>query len=312
MKDPFVYAVRRFLEQSLLPSSKIVLALSGGPDSTALLEIIYEIRDRFLLEMHIAHVDHGWREESRIEADILRKNAEKKGVHFHFKKLNLSGSSNLEDRSREERYSFFQEVYEKVDASALILGHHKDDLAETVLKRIFEGAHLENLGGMRKSGIIRNLKVLRPLLDYEKQEIIDWLEARNISYFIDKTNQDPHFLRTRLRNDLIPLLEKHFGKKIKNNLVQLSKRAYRLKDYLESKESFGAYELDIEYILMKASKQHQVGLSQEECDLLIKALLHKKRVQVVRKEGTWIASRGEIFILGKTKSLDSVKVILKI
>jgi tRNA(Ile)-lysidine synthase len=297
MKDPFVYSVRRFLEECLEPHDIILLAFSGGPDSSALLEALLESIPRFPLQIHVAHVDHGWREESREEAMLLKERVESKGVFFHHTRLELQGQTNLEDRSREARYQFFEKLYQQLGAKALLLGHHKDDLAETVLKRLFEGAHLENLGGMQKRSFLRGQCLLRPLLDWDKKKILEWLVGKNVSYLIDPTNEDPRFLRSRFRKKMIPFLEEEFGKNIKDNLILLSKRSFRLKEYLEKKHLTENEPVEIEHALLEASKEYKIGLSASECDILISGLLQKKKVQINRKEGTWVANKGEIFIL---------------
>ena len=236
MRDLFIYSIWTFLEKHLKPNDVVLLALSGGPDSSALFEAVLNIQASLPLNIHIAHVDHGWRRESQDEAALLEKKVRAQGIPFYQKTLKQDGStSNLEDKARKERWDFFKEIYQELRAKALLLGHQKDDLIETVLKRLFEGAHLENLGGMDKQILIEDFLVLRPLLNIEKATILEWLEKRNIDYFIDKTNSDLKFNRARLRQMLIPSLEEKFGKGIKENLYQLSHRAFHLREYLDRK-----------------------------------------------------------------------------
>lgn len=316
MRDLFTYSIRSFLEDHLVPGDLIILGLSGGPDSSALFEAILEIQPNFPLKIHVVHVDHGWRQESKYEATILQKKVEIKGIPFHQKVLDpKETTSNLEDKARKERWQFFKEIYDKLGAKALLLGHQKDDLVETVLKRLFEGAHLENLGGMEKKSFIENRVILRPLLGIEKVTILEWLEKRNIAYFVDRTNDDLKFNRSRLRHLLIPTLEEKFGKGIKGNLYQLSQRTYALREYLDRKvlhwkergvkgplgsyyDLSGCFEkIEIEHFLLEVSKEQDIGISSSECDHLSEALLNQKSIRVERKGGTWIADRGRIFLL---------------
>ncbi len=328
MKDRFLYSIRSELKERFNPGDRLILALSGGPDSMALFRALVELKPDLHFELHVAHVDHGWREESLEEAKLLKKWVEESGVTFHSIRVFFEGAHNLEDRARRARGEFFERLYDELQAKALLLGHHKDDLAETVLKRLFEGAHLENLGGMEKGCLQKERLYLRPLLDFEKGEIVEWLEGRWESYFIDKTNSDPKFLRTRLRKTLIPRLEAEFGKNIKHNLTLLSKRSFFLKEHLDQKiapwkrtfkemENGYSYQiqgdrLEIEHFFLWLSSRHEIKISAPECETLTLALLENRGIRVERKEGTWIVSKGQIFIERKTKSCDSGKVNLKI
>jgi tRNA(Ile)-lysidine synthase TilS/MesJ len=122
-----------------------------------------------------------------------------------------------------------------LDYQCLLLAHHADDLAETSLKRIFEGANLPFLGGMQPRSHLNGMEIWRPMLGIKKKEILHYLESKALKGFYDRTNDDPKFLRTRLRNNLLPNLATTFGKEIVSNLTLLSERAYELKEYLDRK-----------------------------------------------------------------------------
>lgn len=206
-----------------------MLAHSGGPDSTALLHLLIENR----VNLHIAHVDHGWRQESGAEAAHLSAQAERLGIPFHLKSLSMSDfkDSNLEEQGRQKRFAFFAELYQALGAQALLLGHHQDDQAEVVLKRLFEGASLSFLAGMSPESELYAMNILRPLLCTHKKTLLSWLRNRQIAYFEDVTNRDPRYLRARMREHLIPLLEESFGKRIAKNLCQLGEEAEDLRNY---------------------------------------------------------------------------------
>jgi len=223
--------VKKFIDSNYEGGRPLLLAYSGGPDSKALLYGLLEVGIR----PHLAHVDHGWREESRLEAELLEKEAVSLDLPFHLIRLSQHPEKNLEDYGREARLDFFHSLFEKIPFQALLLAHHADDLAETALKRIFEGAHLSFLGGMPSSCELMGMTVWRPLLTVRKKEILRFLEAKSLDGLYDKTNDDPRFLRTRLRQTMIPDLTTAFGKEIVPNLALLSERAYELKEYLDRK-----------------------------------------------------------------------------
>lgn len=232
-KDPLAAQVAHFLKSKLSPGRPVLLAHSGGPDSTALLHLLIGSRRRVPLDIHIAHVDHGWREESCAEASHLRAQAEQLGIPFHLKSLSFSEfhASNLEEQGRHKRFEFFFETYANLGAQALLLGHHRDDQAEVVLKRLFEGASLPFLGGMSSETEHCEMKILKPLLCTDKKAILHWLQDRQIAYFDDSTNRDLRYLRARMREKMIPLLEESFGKGIAKNLCRLGEEAEELRGY---------------------------------------------------------------------------------
>lgn len=207
-------------------SGTVLIGFSGGPDSTALLHLLIEASKILKLDLHIAHVDHGLRPESQDECDLLKNRY--KAFPFHSTRLNIEGA-NLEDRCREARLEFFGRIYQEIGANFLILAHHADDQAETMLKRIFEGGRLIGLQEMRE---LRKMRVFRPLLTARKAELINYLEQRQVSYLLDPTNQNGSNLRSRMRGELLPLIEHHFGKGITNNLGYLSLWATDIEDYL--------------------------------------------------------------------------------
>ena len=222
--------VGTFLKRHHDGKSPLLLGYSGGPDSKALL---YALLKAGCETLQIAHVDHGWREESREEADALQKEALSLGVPFHSTRLSQREGGNKEAIARDARFSYFASLFEKIPFQALLLGHQADDLAETALKRLLEGAHLPFLGGMEPVSQRGAMTLWRPLLQTRKREILSFLEEKNLTPLFDPTNRDPIYLRSRLREETLPLLSRSFGKEIIENLLLLSERARELKGYLD-------------------------------------------------------------------------------
>ncbi len=218
-----------FLEKHLNPEKPVLLGLSGGPDSLMLFHLLLELR----VSYGIAHVDHGWREESHEEAKQLELLAAKNNIPFHLNVLNPKDAiGNLEAFCRLERHKFFKRINEEYGYQAVLLGHHADDQAETVLKRVFEGANLAALSGLAPTTCINGLIIWRPLLALRKETILGWLEQKKLTAFEDKTNIDPKFLRARMRTSLIPGLSKEFGKEIAAPLAKMAKESLELKEFL--------------------------------------------------------------------------------
>jgi tRNA(Ile)-lysidine synthase len=195
----------------------------------------YRQENPLLLQLQALHVHHGWRQESDWEAQELSKMAQKASVPFHLETLpKLQLKSNVEDAYRAYRLEAFLRVQERIHAQGLLLAHHADDLHETVLKRLFEGARLTALGidPVKEMG---SLRLLRPLLSHSKGELWAWCKEHALPFFEDATNGDEQFLRARMRETLIPSIEVQFGKKITANLQRLGREAHLLKEYFERK-----------------------------------------------------------------------------
>lgn len=232
-------SIEPFLKGNCSLEKPLLLALSGGADSMALLYLLYPFQNKAFTKLHIAHVDHGWRKESEKEAETLEKIAKEKGLPFHCKKLNKSEmAGNLENSCREARLTFFREVVDQIGAQGVMVGHQADDQVETVIKRLFEGGHLSRCAGIEHITAIEGLTIFRPLLNLKKEELIHFLEERKIPYFRDPTNEDPTYLRSRMRMQLIPTLEEQFGKRVISSLLHFSKEVQRLNRYFDEKLAY--------------------------------------------------------------------------
>jgi tRNA(Ile)-lysidine synthase len=203
-----------------------LLALSGGPDSMALYTLLLESKYPF----EVAHVHHGWRKESDMEASQLAEMCSHDHIPFHFKKIQAP-SSNWEDESRNRRLQFFKELILNKKYEGLLMAHHADDLAETVLKRIFEGASLPKLKGLSKRSEVDGMTIYRPLLELRKKEILHFLQTRRVPYFEDPTNLSDQFLRGRFRKEIFPYLTENFGKEVVSSLCRLGLHSSELDDF---------------------------------------------------------------------------------
>ena len=236
MRNPILKCVIEFLHSHFKPGAPLLIAVSGGPDSLALLHLLVEARHFFPLNLHVAHVDHGWREESGPQAKILADNVQGLGLPFHLHVLERSeATNNLESIARDGRLAFFLKLYREKGFQALVLGHQANDAAETILKRVLEGAHLTALGGMKPVAHFQEMPLWRPLLKVSKEELVSWLEKKGLAAFDDPTNRDPRFLRARMRTQILPTLAKDFGKQIQNNLCRLGETAHEVNAYLQKK-----------------------------------------------------------------------------
>jgi tRNA(Ile)-lysidine synthetase-like protein len=164
---------KQLLVKQLDKEKRYLLAFSGGSDSMALFLLLKEMGANFFA----VHVDHGWREESALEAEKLASFAKEEGVPFVLLSLEKEIGGNLEAKAREGRYRLFANFYKEVEADALLLGHHSDDLVETIIKRVFEGSALNHLS-FKEISCQNGMVCLRPLIQQTKEEIRGYLAAK--------------------------------------------------------------------------------------------------------------------------------------
>lgn len=330
----FYEKVEAFLKENCPTSEPFLLALSGGPDSLALFYCLLEYREREGIPFHVAHVDHGWRKESGEEAQILGELAAQKDVPFHLKKLeNKREKKNLEAFCREERHAFFASLMKKYSLQTLLTGHHLNDRAETILKRIFEGGHWSNWEGIQPISVRDGFRILRPFLNISKKEIQEALDKAKIFPFTDPTNFNTQFLRARFREQMIPHLNQQFGKDIQKCLIEIGDEAGELVDYFDALISpylknkisgpFGCYLslekeipsslLELKYLLRQLSRSEGFFLSREIIEGAVDALMKgKANLKFEMGNKHLYIDRKKIFILDATLHQDDLNHSLSI
>lgn len=181
-KDP-VAIIKDFLSPFDVQGKNLLLGYSGGGDSQALLYILLELQKKLNFHLHLAHVDHGWRKESAQEAEQIKALAHSLQLPVYVKRLEKNHFSNAEDWARKQRYLYFSELCKQYNIFALLLAHHADDVAETFIQRIVEGADLPYLGGMQKNTVLKKMAIWRPMLSIHKKNILLWLEEKILLIF---------------------------------------------------------------------------------------------------------------------------------
>lgn len=201
----------------------VIIAHSGGPDSTALLIILAEIARAMDLTLIIAHFNHGLRgRASDADERFSRNLAKKMGLSFSTGKMNGKSTKkgvSPEDFYRRQRYDFLEKVAKDYHAQKIAVGHNMNDQAETVLLNILRGSGLEGLKGFLPK---RDGRIIRPLMEISRQEIILFLKERGIAYRKDKTNENDVYVRNRVRSELIPYLTENYNPQMEANLAQMA------------------------------------------------------------------------------------------
>ena len=238
---------------------RILLGVSGGPDSLFMLYQFLAIQKEYRFNFICVHLNHTLRKEADDEEQFIKDICSKFKVKFISESKNVGSFFNgdsLEQTARNLRFDFFLKCSRETKFKKIALAHHQDDLAETVLMRVIKGVGLKGLRGFLPKTKFKSLTVIRPLIEVNKQGILNWLESKKIVYCIDKSNLDDNFFRNRIRLKLIPLL-KELNPNIIDNLSNLAysacwdydfvhEEAYKIFRFLKKKETTKTLNLDLD------------------------------------------------------------------
>lgn len=197
--------IRQLSDQDLAHTASCLIAFSTGADSTALVHLLHTLPHPWHLHLHLAHFNHQLRPASKEEERFARQQAKALGIPISCgkPKSHPEKGQSLEEWARGERWRFLQATLKKTGCDYLFLAHHMDDLLETALMRLMEGASPGAIVGLRP---IRG-RVLRPLIGIRKTELIAYLQAQGHSWREDESNQDTSRLRNKVRKNLLPIVE---------------------------------------------------------------------------------------------------------
>ena len=211
-------------------TQKLVIGVSAGPDSMALLHyLIHNTKYQLIC----AHINHNIRIESQEEEEYLKKYCKDNNVIFECLKINNYNENNFENEARKKRYNFYNQILDKYQTKYLLLAHHADDLIETILMKIARGSNLEGYAGIKKINKYQDKIIIRPLLDYTKDQILQYNKDNNIKYFIDKSNKDDKYTRNRYRNYILPFLKKE-DPNIHKKYIQYSNTLLEYDNYIKN------------------------------------------------------------------------------
>jgi len=213
----------------------LVVGVSGGPDSVAMLYLLNSLKQELKINLHIAHLDHMLRKDSYKDKEFVEDLAQKLKLPVTTAQINVSqlaGRGSLEEIARNARLGFFFRVAKNIKTEKIALGHNLNDQAETVLMRILRGTGLQGLSGMLPKIEIASLQIIRPLIEIRRPDIEAFLKKRGIKARLDKSNLNDIYFRNKIRNRLMPVLEKEYNKNIKGVLSNMAESIAYDYDYL--------------------------------------------------------------------------------
>ncbi len=234
---------------------RVLLCVSGGPDSVAMLYLFKAIAARMKLKLFLAHVNHTLRaEESNRDQSYVEAlgNLQKIPVFIDrqdTRKFAMRNRLSIEDSARRLRYKFFKEVADELDIDVIATAHTRDDQAETVLMRLLRGTGFKGLRGIPAKSNLSNGLLIRPMIGISRKEIEAYLKRKKVRPRTDTSNSDTQFFRNRIRLNLIPFIEKDYSPRIKNLLLTLADLLDKDYEYLELK-----HEEDFKGVFRRNSK----------------------------------------------------------
>lgn len=250
-----------YLNSLFADNEYVVIALSGGPDSMALLHLLIKLRKEKNINIVCAHVNHNLRSESEDEKAFVENYCKYNNIIFEYMKIESYKNGFNENEARKIRYEFFDKIVDKYNSKYLLTAHHGDDLIETILMRITRGSNLKGYSGFSIIANRKNYKLVKPLIYYTKEDINEYIKYNNIPYVIDNSNLKNDYTRNRYRHNIIPFLKKE------NSSVHMK--------YLEFSETLEKYNNYIEKIIDKLINNIYVNntldiIKYKELDILLK------------------------------------------
>ena len=210
------------------PGDRVLVGVSGGPDSVCLLHILNRCRKEMVLSLHVVHINHGIRKrESKREEKFVSHLAGRMGLPITVKSLDVPSYARrkkltVEEAARDMRYSALERLAGKLNAKKIALGHTASDQVETVLMHLLRGSGPQGLSGISPVRKLGSTAVVRPLIEVNREEILSYLKKNKLTFCLDSSNRKTEYFRNRIRLKLLPLLRKNYNKNIDGALLRLS------------------------------------------------------------------------------------------
>ena len=263
-----------YLRSNLKSNETVICATSGGVDSMVLLNLLILLKDEMKLNIVCAHVNHKLREESEEEYNFVENFCLKNNIIFEGFIIDKYEKGNIESQARKKRYHFFENLIDKYSAKYLLTAHHGDDLIETILMKLTRGASLESVKGFDYNCNFDRYKLIRPLVFYTKDDILNYSKENNIEFRDDKTNYDSSYTRNRYRKKVLPFLKKE-STDVHLKYLKFSEEMKETNDFINEyvEKSFN---------LIVKNKSIDINLIKKENDFIIKKIIYLYLKQIYK------------------------------
>lgn len=277
MKQKVIETIEKY---NLIKSGdKIVLGVSGGPDSITMLDILKDLKETINFEIYVVHVNHMIRGQDAINDQKYVENyCNKNNIEFYTKAIDVqeiakSKKIGVEEAGRIARYEAFEEILKKTNSNKIATAHNKNDKVETIIMHILRGSGVSGLKGISP---IRDNKFIKPLIECSREEIEKYCEINKLNPCIDKTNFENSYTRNKIRNIVIPYIKEQFNPNIVETIERLS-------EVISSEDEYISEITQKEYEKLLISKQeNQIEIKLKEFNILDNVIKSRLILLVVK------------------------------
>ena len=290
MKNKVIETIKKY--NLIKENDRIVLGVSGGPDSISMLDIFKEIKDEYKFKVIVAHINHMIREEAIEDEKYVQDYCEKNNIECYTKRIDVLEIANnkkigTEEAGRNIRYEFFEEILQKTGSNKIAIAHNRNDKIETIIMNLLRGSGLSGLKGIQP---IRDNKYIRPLIECDRREIEEYCELNKLQPRIDKTNFENDYTRNKIRNIVIPYIKQEFNENIIETLNRLSEVATEESDYIEKQ----THEIYQKIVTIKEAKQISLDLKE-----------FNKQENIIKSRLILLTVR---YLLGSTEGIEMIHI----
>ena len=272
---------------------RIVLGVSGGPDSIAMLDILRQLRDEIKFEIYVVHINHNIRgKDADEDEEYVKKYCENYNIKCFSKKIDVptiaqNEKIGTEEAGRKVRYEYFDEILQKTNSNKIGIAHNKNDKVETIIMHLLRGSGVSGLRGIEP---IRENKFIKPLIECDRQEIEKYCKENNLQPRIDKTNFEIEYTRNKIRNIVIPYIKEQFNPNIIETITRLSEVISNEDNFIEkiAQETYNK--------LLVIEENNRIELNLKEFNLLDEVL--KNRIILIATKK----------IFGSTQGIEKVNI----
>ena len=229
-----------FIEKKELvfAGDKILLGVSGGPDSLTMLDLFFKLSSEKNIEIAVFHLNHLFRKEAAKEAQFVKKMCNDYGIDCYLEEFNIpdfakENSLSSEQAARKIRMDFLFSYIEKLNFDKVALAHNKNDLIETVFLNMFRGCSLSGLGGIEAKSLVKDNLIIHPLLSISRNEIESYCQQEDLNPCYDQSNEETIYTRNKIRHKIIPYIEKEINPSLKDVMIRMTNLIKEEDDYLD-------------------------------------------------------------------------------
>ena len=284
-------------------NEKILIAFSGGPDSVFLYNLLFFLKEYYSIEISLIYVNHNLRKDVKNDLNFVEEFSKENNVPLYIESVDVrkyaaENKKSIELAARELRYEAIEKVLQNLNYDKIATGHNLDDNIETFIFRLLRGTSLKGLKGIPSE----RKNIIRPILQFEKKEILNYLQENKKSYIIDYTNSENDYTRNYIRNEIFPMfvnINPTFRNKV-NGLIQEINNKESLKTYISEEKN--TKEKFVQYL-----EKYDVELSRKKIDQIYETLYNENRDMNMNGSKEFYLGNGKIL----RKKYDKLEVIME-